>query len=114
MVAVFAVLMAFAFRMRGQPAAHKRLILIANIALMFAPLIRWPIALLYHNIAIATRASYIFLLPIVLYDLWSSRKIHRATLWSSAFLITVFEVRFLVAKMMVWHAIAVWVRSKVT
>ena len=112
MAVVFAVFMAFAYSMRSNPPAHKRLILIANIALMFAPLIRWPIASLFHNIPLATRCSYLFLLPIVLYDLWSTRRIHRVTLWSSAFLVTVFEVRFLVAKTMAWHAIAVWIRSK--
>jgi hypothetical protein len=37
MGALFAVLMAFAFRMRNAPPAHKRLILVANIALLFAP-----------------------------------------------------------------------------
>ena len=112
MAVMFAVLMAFAYRMRSNPAAHKRLILIADIALMFAPLIRLPIASLYHNIPFATRSSYLFLLPIMLYDLWSTRRIQRVTLWSSAFVVSVFEVRFLVAKTMAWHALAVWIRSK--
>jgi len=112
MAVVFAVFMAFAYSMRSDPPAHKRLIVVANIGLMFAPLIRWPIPLLYHNMGAATRASYAFLLPIVLYDLWSMRKVHRVTLWSSAFLVFLFEVRFLVAKTIAWHAIAVWIRSK--
>jgi hypothetical protein len=111
MVVVFAVLMAFAYRMRNTPPAHKRLILIANIALLFAPLIRIPIALLYLNIPAATRASYVFLLPILLYDLWSTHTIQRVTLWASAFLIFCYEVRFLVAETALWHAFAAWVRS---
>ena len=98
--------------MRSNPPAHKRLILIADIAPMFAPLIRWPIALLYHNIPAAARASYFFLLPIVLYDLWSTRRIHCVTLWSSAFLIFVCEVGLPVANTMAWHAFAAWIRSK--
>jgi hypothetical protein len=114
MMVVFAVLMAFAYRMRNISAAHKRLILIANIALTFAPLIRWPSALLYHNIPAATHASYLFLLPIVLYDLWSTRRIQRVTLWSSVFLVFVFEVRFLVAQTTAWHAFAAWIRSRVS
>ena len=109
---VFAVFLAFAYSMRSNSPAHKRLILIANIALMYAPLFRWPIASLFHNLPFATRCSHIFFLPIVLYDLWSTRRFHRVTLWSSAFLVSVFEVRFLVAKTMAWHAIAVWIRSK--
>ena len=111
MVAVFAVLMAFALRWRNTPPAHKRLILIANIALVFAPLIRFPAAFLYHNIFAATRASYLFLLPVILYDLWSSRRIHPATLWSSAFLVFVYEIRFVVAETASWHAFAAWMKS---
>jgi len=72
----------------------------------------WPIPSLFHNLPFATRCSHVFFLPIVLYDLWSTRRFHRVTLWSSAFLVSVFEVRFLVAKTMAWHAIAVWIRSK--
>lgn len=111
MVAVFAVLIAFAFRYRNTPAAHKRLILVANIAILFAPLIRFPAAFLYHNLFAATRASYVFLLPVILYDLWSIRRIHPATLWSSAFLVFVYELRFVVAETAPWRAFAAWMKS---
>lgn len=111
MVFVFAVLMVFAFRYRNTPPAHKRLILVANIALLFAPLIRFPAAFLYLNLFAATRASYLFLLPVILYDLWSTRRIHPATLWSSAFLVFAYEVRFVVAETASWHAFAAWMKS---
>lgn len=111
MVALFAVLMAFAFRMRNTPPAHKRLILVANIALLFAPLIRIPTAPLYLNIPAATRASYLFLLPILLYDFWSMGRIHPATLWPSAILVFVYEVRFVLAKTASWHDFSAWMRS---
>lgn len=111
MAAVFAVLMAFAYRWRNIPPTHKRLILIANIALVFAPLIRFPAAFLYLNIFAATRASYLFLLPVILYDLWSTRRIHPATLWSSAFLVFIYEARFPAAETAIWHAFAAWMKS---
>lgn len=114
MVVVFAVLTAFAYLMRAVPSAHKRLILVANVAIIFAALIRWPHETLYHNIPAAARASYLFLLPIFLYDLWSTRRIHGATLWSSAFLVVVFEARFLFAYTAAWHAFAEWIRSRVS
>lgn len=106
----FASFIAAAYRMRNLPATHKRLILMANIALVFAGLIRWPVDLLFHNIPFAARASYFFLLPIVLYDLWSIRKIHRATLWSSILLILVFELRFIVAQTIAWHNFVAWIK----
>lgn len=49
-VFVSAVLIALAYRMRNAPPAHKRLILMAHVALMFAGFIRWPVEFLYHNI----------------------------------------------------------------
>lgn len=106
----FTSFMAAAYSMKSNPAAHKRLILIANIALVFAGLIRWPFDLLFHNIPIAARASYLFLLPLVLYDFWSMRKIHRVTLWSGILLIFVFELRFLIAKTIVWLDFVAWIK----
>lgn len=111
MVFVFAVLIALAFRMRGDPPAHKRFIVIANVGLMFAGFIRWPVEFLYHNIPAAARAPYCFLLLLVLYDLCSTRRIHPVTLWASAFLVFVFEVQFFVAETMAWRSFAAWVRS---
>lgn len=111
MVFVFAVLIALAYRMRGAPLAHKRLIVIAHVALMFAGFIRWPVEFLYHNIPAAARAPYCFLLGMVLYDVWSTRRVHPVTLWASVFLVFVFEVQFLVAETMAWQAFAAWVKS---
>ncbi len=111
MASVFTVLMAFAFWWRNSPPAHKRLVLIANIALLFAPLIRIPVASLYLNMSGATRACYWFLLPLIVYDLWSSRRIHPATLWASAFLVLVYEVRFVVADTAPWLAFSAWMRA---
>lgn len=113
MVVVFAVFFALAYRMRAVPPAHKRLMLMANVALTFAAFIRWPLPLFYHAIPVAARAPYLFLLPMVLYDVWSLGRIHRVTLWSGAFLIAVFEVRFLIADTTGWHAVATWVRGLV-
>ncbi len=111
MVSVFAVLVAGAFRWRRTPAVHKRLMLIANIALMFAPLIRVPTPFLYLNMSAATRASYLFLVPVILYDLWSSRRIHPATLGAGAFLVLVYELRFVVAGTTPWHVFSAWMRA---
>ena len=111
MVFVFAVLIALAYRMRGDPPTHKRFIVIAHVALMFAAFIRWPVEFLYHNISAAARAPYCFLLLLVLYDLRSTRRIHPVTLWASAFLVFVFEVQFFVAESMAWRSFAAWVRT---
>ena len=41
---IFAVLTCFAFRSRSNPAAHKRLILVATMALLVAAIVRLPLA----------------------------------------------------------------------
>ncbi len=106
---IFAVLIFFAIRARRNPQAHKRLILVATI-LLIAAIARWPITFLFRNAAMAALMSYIFLLVLVVYDLWTSRKVHRATLWAGGFLIFVQQIRIPIGKTAAWHAVASWVQ----
>ncbi len=108
---IFATLVFFAFRARSNPPAHKRLILVATVALMIAAIARWPIALVHRNAIRAALLSYLFLLILVTYDLWSTRKVHRVTLWAGGFLIFVQQVRIPIGKTAAWHAFASWVLS---
>ena len=108
---VFAVLIFFAYRKRFNAAAHKRLILIATIALMIAAIARWPFHMVRGNPLTAALTSYLFLLALVAYDLFSTRKIHRATLGASMFLIVVQQIRFPIGQSAAWHAFATWAQS---
>jgi hypothetical protein len=108
---IFATLIFFAFRARSNPPAHKRLILVATVSLMIAAIARWPLALVHGNPIRAALLSYLFLLILAAYDLWSTRKVHRATLWAGAFLIIVQQIRIPIGKTAAWHAFATWVQS---
>jgi FtsH-binding integral membrane protein len=109
---IFATLVFFAFRARSNPPAHKRLILVATVALMIAAIARWPLAIIDRNPPVmGALFSYFFLLILVAYDLWSTRKIHRATLWAGAFLIIVQQIRIPIGKTAAWHAFATWAQS---
>lgn len=108
---IFGTLIFFAFRSRSNPAAHKRLILIATTALMIAAVARWPVALIYRNPLRATLCTYIFLVILMAYDFWSTRKVHRATLWAAAFLIFVQQIRIPIGKTAAWHAFATWAQT---
>jgi len=108
---VFATLVFFAFRARSNPPAHKRLIFVATVALTIAAIARWPLTLVHRNPIRAALLSYLLLLILVVYDLWSTRKVYRATLWAGAFLIFVQQVRIPIGKTAAWHAIASWVQS---
>jgi len=108
---IFGILIFFAFRNRTNAAAHKRYIMIATTALMIAAMARWPVALFSRNAWRASIATYIFLLALVAYDLWSTRKVHRVTLWASAFLIFVEQVRIPIGRSAAWHHFAGWVQN---
>jgi FtsH-binding integral membrane protein len=108
---VFSVLVFFAYRARFDSAAHKRIVIIATVSLMIAAIARWPFAAVQGNPLTAALVSYVFLLMVVAYDLWSTRKIHRATIWASAFLIIVQQIRFPIAQTAAWHAFATWAQN---
>ena len=91
---VFGTLVFLAFRARSNPPAHKRLILVATTALTLAAVARWPIPFIQHNpIWVAELCTYGFLVLLLAYDVYSSGKVHRVTIWASAFLIAVQRVR---------------------
>ena len=105
---IFSVLVFSAWRARFNAAAHKRLIIIATVALMIAAVARWPFAIVLHKVLAASFVTYGFLLMMVLYDLWSTHRVHRATLWASVFLICIQLVRFPIAQGAAWQTFAAW------
>src|SRR5579859_3336509 len=105
---LFATLVFSAFRARFQPATHKRIILIATIGLTDAAFARWPIFRGHLNEAFL--ASYVLIALLAAYDLWSTRRIHRATLWAAALVIFVHQVSLPIGGTAAWHAFATWVQ----
>jgi hypothetical protein len=107
----FATLAGFAYALRRNAPAHKRLIIIATACITRAAFNRWHIAILFHRFYAAYAATYIFLLLLVAYDLWSLRRIHRATIWGSAFLIFMGQMTRFIGPSAAWHAFAQWVQG---
>jgi hypothetical protein len=112
----FSVLAAAAFRMRRSPDLHKRLILLATIGLMGAAVGRMEFLPYWHLHGIAAirlvwMYTYIFIVPIAAYDLWSTRKLNRATIWGSVFMISVQQGMLLVATSGPWNALVRWMQS---
>jgi hypothetical protein len=104
----FAILIYFAFRARFNPPAHKRFILIATSALLIAAVSRWPFAFVNRNVLMATLISDSVVLILAAYDLASTGKLHRATLWAGVLLIVAQQARFPIAQTSAWHAVATW------
>jgi hypothetical protein len=49
-----------------------------------------------------------FLLLLVAYDLWSLRKVHRATIWAGAFVVVMEQLRVPIGNTAMWHTFATW------
>lgn len=103
---LFAPLMLLAFLTRFRPAVHKRLILIATIALTNAAFVRWP--MVHHNLLTAVLLSDVLLLMLVAYDLFSTRTIQPATLRGGIFLVLMHHLALPIGGTAAWHAFATW------
>jgi hypothetical protein len=101
-LALFAPLVFFAYRLRRQPAAHKRLIMIATIACMGAPLFRFPIDFLNEAFYGPSTVQLGFMLLIVAYDLYTLRRVHRATTWGVGYSVFIHLIRIPVASSSAW------------
>jgi hypothetical protein len=106
---IFGTLLFLAFLYRRDSRAHKRLIYIATTTLLGAAFARIPLPGSLANGIISSLYSYSFLLILAMFDLWSMRKVHRVTIWASAFLIVLEMVRYSIAETFIWQAFATWV-----
>ena len=105
---IFTALAFFAYRLRRDSAAHKRLIMIATIGLMDAPTGRPPFASITGAPHMDVLFCMIFLLLVVGYDLVSLRKLHPATIWGGSFVIVVEQLRIPIGMSGAWHSFAAW------
>ena len=87
--------------------------LVATIALLPAAFVRWPIHVSWWDIRVAQMCCYPLLLLVVSYDLWSTGKVHRATVWASMLLIVVQQVRLPVGQTSLWQNFATWAQNLV-
>ena len=55
--------------------------------------------------------TYLFVLAIAVYDLWSTRRLNRATVWGGAFMIAAHQAVLLVWTTAAWAAFAHWMVS---
>ncbi len=107
---MFSTLIYFAFRNRFNPAAHKRLILIATLSILTAAFDRWPITAPWWDFRVTPLlCMYPLLLLLMGYDKWSMGKVQRVTLWASGFVVVVSTGRIFIGHTAVWQSFAAWV-----
>jgi hypothetical protein len=107
---MFATFVYFGYRNRSHPAAHKRLMLFATLSLLDAGFDRWHIFDPYPLPLVNLICFTPLVLSIIGYDWWSSGKVQRVTLWSTAFFVTVQQSRHLIGHTAAWQSFAAWVQ----
>ena len=106
---IFAILVGAAFYFRRKLDIHKRLMLLATIALLPAAVARWPIGfietggpLIFYGL------SDLFILPCLAYDFVSRGRPHRATVLGGALIVASHPLRMVIGMTHAWLVFATW------
>jgi len=112
---LFPLFVAAAIRFRRDPATHKRLILLATIAIATAGISRLMLMLgLDPTHYRAYAATYVLLLlPLLVFDLIRLGTLHHATVLGSAFLLVRHVLHQVIANTDQWQRIAAWITPPV-
>ncbi len=100
---VFVALVAAAVAVRARPQTHKRLMLLATINLLDAPIARWPGT---PGLTAVYVLVDLFIVAGILYDLATRRRVDPAYLWGGALVVGGQVLREIVGPTAAWHAIA--------
>jgi hypothetical protein len=104
LLSLFAFLISWAFLARRDPAMHKRLILFATFLIIGPAIARWPIS---DNPVIFHIFLNSFPALLVVYDLWTRRSLHRATMCGVVLMIALqLVVPVLAQSALMGHAVA--------
>jgi hypothetical protein len=99
---MFAALVTAAALLRRRPAFHKRLMLIATIAILAPAIARLQLPFLPRGPVGANIGAWFFLAPLAVHDLRTLRHIHPATLAGGGFLIAMLPLRLALAETSAW------------
>lgn len=104
---VFGILIGTGLHFRSRPDVHKRLMLLATIALLAAPIARLP-GVVQGGPPVFFGLADLFLVACIAYDLVSRRRVERATLWGGGLILVSQPLRLLLGGTSGWLAIATW------
>lgn len=112
---VFAILVGAGFYFRRQAAAHKRLMLLAMISILPAAVARLPFAFIQEVGPLAFFGlSDLFIVPCLLYDLFTRGRPHRATVLGGLLIVISHPLRLLVGGTQAWITFADWLTGLVS
>jgi hypothetical protein len=112
-IAIFGLLVSLAIARRRDTQAHKRYMLLASIVMLEAAVGRWPFA--FMNAAspipffdMPSLMTDVFLVPVVVWDIWSRGRLHPATILGAVTIVAFHLFRMPLASTPGWQAFAGW------
>jgi hypothetical protein len=108
---VFPLLIAAAVWYRGRPETHKRLMLLATVSLLAAPVARIPTALAAAGPLFYFGVVDLLILTGVLYDFVTRRKVHPVYVWGGLAILASQVIRIALSGTSAWLAVATWLTS---
>jgi hypothetical protein len=104
---VFAILAGSGLALRRRLETHKRLMTLATVALMSAPLARLPWVFRVGPPAFFGLTD-LFIVAMLVYDLVTRRRVHPATVWGGLVLVASQPLRLMISGTAAWTAFAAW------
>jgi FtsH-binding integral membrane protein len=101
-IIAFAILCGLGLRERRDPQRHKRLMLLGTLALSDAGIAR--VAFFYPYIPSWVSATVFLLVPVIIWDLVTRRRIHSATILGSFLIILALALSVPIGGTEAWHA----------
>jgi hypothetical protein len=103
----FAILAGIGLALRRRPETHKRLMTLATIALMAAPIARIP-GVREAGPPAFFGLSDLFIVAMLVYDVATRRRPHPATVWGGLVLVASQPLRLMISGTAAWTAFAAW------
>lgn len=105
---VFPILVGAGFYYRRRPDVHKRLMMLATISILAAAIARLPFAVMQAGPPAFFGFTDVFVLACIVYDLFTLKRVHRATLFGAILIIASQPLRLMLGGTHAWLAFASW------
>jgi hypothetical protein len=105
---VFSILVGAGLYYRHRADVHKRLMLLATIALLSAPIARLPLELLKSGPPAFFGLTDLFIVAVLVYDVVTTRRVHPATILGGLVIVVSQPLRLMIAGTPPWMAFAGW------
>ena len=105
---LFAILVGAALYYRHRADVHKRLMTLATIDLLAAPIARLHFSFLPPGPPTFFALTDLFIVACIIYDLATRRRVHPATLWGALLIVASQPLRLMISGTPAWLAFAGW------